>query len=403
MEDSESEPLLSDLEVQDENNIIFRASGWNNLWFFAMGFGPCWGLVNSLYLELPWFEITQPEGINLSAWMGGSGTIASAFSLLWSLYGLQNLRGAKVALFLVLYNIFICILMAFFWADTIGGNSVFIYFGTLGAAMVGNIYYMFLVPWIAANFPIYTSAFMSGNSFSSCFGVALQLMQSPGDKRRFSPTLYFLVMAVPSFVSLCPILYIQQFSKNVPRSYTARERESMCPQWFLQKGLKYVFINIVSGAVAFWILTIILPFACANTDPQNHLGTLILQWSSAMASIGLLIGNALSSYRGKEGNFHLLPTLFAIVGLELVIFLCMWDVPGGGFWSRSGTLLIVVVTFIRIGFGYLTPLLFQDIARRMPGRSEKAGRLVAFWYLLSSMIVIIVMFVLTKTGVFQEP
>lgn len=105
------------------------------------------------------------------------------------------------------------------------------YFGTFGASVVGNLYYMSLVPWVAARFPPkYTNAFMSGTSFTSCFAVVVQFLQSPGYDPRFSPTIYFLIQLLPNVVSFGPIIYIQKFAKDKSKSLLVKKRESMCPR-----------------------------------------------------------------------------------------------------------------------------------------------------------------------------
>jgi len=130
---------------------------------------------------------------------------------------------------------------------------------------------------------------------------------------------------------------------------------------------------------------------------MEHFGSEILQWSTALGFGGIFLGNMLSSFLGKDSNFHLIPILFAMGCLLLFVFLAMFNVPGDGFWGRAKLVLIADVILIRIGFGYITPLVFRDIARKMPSLSEKVGRLVAIWTQICSMIMNFTMFILTTT------
>jgi len=103
--------------------------------------------MNALFLELPWLERTQPEGIYLAAWLSMFGTVACAVSLLISYQGvLTRIPGDKVALLLVILNISMMVLVAFTWQKTIFGYSVFLFLGTFGASTVGNLQFMTLVP-----------------------------------------------------------------------------------------------------------------------------------------------------------------------------------------------------------------------------------------------------------------
>jgi len=115
-----TEPLLSkeadkDLSRKeaDADKINLKTSKLDSLIFFALGVGPNWGFITSLYLELPWFERSQPEGIDLAAWMGVAGTLGTALPLSISFFCSQKLSGARVALFLIIFNIIIILLMAF--------------------------------------------------------------------------------------------------------------------------------------------------------------------------------------------------------------------------------------------------------------------------------------------------
>jgi len=402
----ETDPLLPETQNLEEGN---TNSKWNNLLFLSLGLGPSWGLMNALYLELPLFEKTQPEGVNLAAWMGIAGTAASAVSLLITYHGVLNrVAGEKVALVLVILNILLLVLLAFLWQKTIGGFSLFLFLGTFGGAMVGNLQFMTLIPWVASNFPpTFTNAFMSGSSFMSFVCVVLQLIQSPGNAQRFSPGVFFLVLALPSFLSLCSVFSVQKLvraKKSAARSISPEhKRSSLCPRWFVGSVLKYTFLNVWSAMMTWWILLIVLPFATANTDAEEHIGPVVLQWATALGIFGLFTGNFLSGFISKDRNFHLLSIVLIMTCLVVFVFLAVFDVPRGGFWRTTSAkvVLVVNVTLIRIGFGFVTPLTFRDIARKLPKNGEEAGRLMAFWTQVFSMFVNVIMFALTTTAVFE--
>jgi len=111
----------------------------------------------------------------------------------------------------------------------------------------------------------------------------------------------------------------------------------------------------------------------------------------------------LSSFLGKDSNFHLKPTLLAMTCLAFVVVFAMYDIPGGGFWARCNILLIADVALLRSGYGYITPLIFRDVAREMPEISEKAARLMGFWNQVVSMIVKVMMFILTTKSIKKGP
>jgi len=242
------EPLLPDLKRKLAIN-----GKWEYLIFMSIGMGSSWGLINALYLELPFLESTQPEGIRLAAWMGIASTFAAGMSLLINCCGVMNsLPGYKATLLFILINIFLYLLMASTWWITIRGLSVSLFLGTFGAAMVGNLQFMILLPWVSSNFPPKsTNALMSGSSFMSFICVVLQLLQSPGYRPRFSPTLYLIILALPSFLSIRCILLVERCSKAKEGSRNVEPtRQSLCPSWYLRKVLKYNFIVIWSAMLS---------------------------------------------------------------------------------------------------------------------------------------------------------
>jgi len=273
----EYEPLLT-RKVKGES-FDLPASKCDYLMFMSIGLGSSWVLLSAHYVELPWFERSQPEGVELAAWFGLVGTVAIAISLLVNLYGGQNLMGANSAFVLATFNFSVNMFIAFTWNLTVRGCSLFLLFGSFGGAVVGNLSVVLIVPWVAANFPpSLTNAYISGEGLMTVFTVMLQLAQSPGQYRRFSPTVYFVILALPSISSICCIIWIWRYPtiRNCA-VLPQKNRGSMCPQWFRLKVLKYVFYKTYSEAITWWILAVILPYACATTDPMEHLGTGVLQ------------------------------------------------------------------------------------------------------------------------------
>jgi len=394
----EYQPLLNE-KVRGES-FDLPASKCDYLMFMSIGLGSSWVLLTAHFIELPWFERSQPEGIELAAWFGLVGTFALALCLGSNVYCGSRIMGANATLMLSIFNIFVNVLVAFTWHWTLGGSSVFLLFGGFGAAFVGNFSVMIVIPWVAANFPpSLTNAYISGEGLMAVFGVMLQIAQSPGEYRRFSPTVYYMIVAAPCISSLCCILYIWSFPKvREGSNLKARKHNSMCPKWFRLQGLKYAVYKIWSEAITWWIMVVILPYACAVTDPVDHLGTDVLQWCTILGTTGLWLGNMSSSFYGKKSNFHLNLALLIMTCLAIVVVFAMYDIPGGGFWARYKLLLIADVALLRSGYGYLTPLIFRDIARKLPNISEKAGRLMGFWTQVVSMIVKVVMFIVTTTA-----
>jgi len=298
----------------------------------------------------------------------------------------------------------------------------------LGGTTVGNLQFMCLLPWIASNFnPKMTGAFIGGNSFMSAVCVLLQIIQSPGDARRFSPTIYWTLLAIPTAIALPCALYIKSLVERRSKyadleagatgSYTkgpdehddvdSHDGEIRSAMEFLfpsfgRRVVGYTVLNVYMSAMTWWVLNTILPFASAATASDlGGVGEDVLMWASALSVLGLLLGTQLSSFVNEDMNFRL-PHATALLTVMLVpVIMASCGYPQGRWKSRGAKIVIIAAVFIiRTSFGYMVPLIFRDINRKMPNISESAGQFCSFWTQAVSLLVLVGMFAVVKAGAF---
>jgi hypothetical protein len=114
-----------------------------------------------------------------------------------------------------------------------------------------------------------------------------------------------------------------------------------------------------------------------------------------LGTIGVWLGNIRSGFLRNDKNFHLNTVTLAMTCLAFVVVFAIYDIPGNGFWVRLRVFLIADVALLRFGYGYVTPLIYRDIAREMPDVSEEAARFVGFWSQVVSIIIKLATFILT--------
>jgi len=410
---SETDPLLSPREPTKSGE---RTNFCQYLAFAGVGLGPSWAIVNAIYLEVPWFEDTQPEGLALSTWLGLPQAVATMLFMVVVIDGRMMQYIPRLAIPTVILAICVNVVGAIWWRVTLGSSSVILLLVTFGGTIVGNLQFMCLLPWIATNFnPKMTNAFIGGNSLMSALCVLLQLVQSPGQARLFTPTAYWFLLVIPTAIALPAAIYIRaNISKNkrmeaggmtgselsVQNEPLRSAMEFLFPPFWKRVAL-HTLLNIYMSAVTWWVLNTILPFAAAATaSTPDGIGEDVLQWASALGVIGLLFGTQLSSFVHEDMNFRLPhATVLLTLMLTPVVLACA-DYPKGGWTSVTGKVVIIVAVFIiRVAFGYMVPLIFRDINRKLgPEISEAAGQFCSFWTQGVSLLVLVGMFLVVYLG-----
>jgi len=159
-----------------------KSSSWKTLLtllLFLLSACPgSYNLQDTLWLELPWFEISQPEEFRLASWFLLMQAVSSIVSLALLFTETYIITFSKMS---VLFSssfttLVVSFLLSFTWHFSLHGHSLFLYLGAFVGQLVGWGQYIFVIPWIANNFnPRLISPFISGNAFMILILVALQI------------------------------------------------------------------------------------------------------------------------------------------------------------------------------------------------------------------------------------
>jgi hypothetical protein len=163
-----------------------------------LGLGCTWFMNDALFLQLPFWLTTQPEGLKLGARIALAGSLtplpaALAVWLQWRFPHQQ--QQLAIPLMISLSASAGALLAMGLWRL----SSWFIYVPMLMAASVGGLTPYVQLPWVLARGfkPAVISPLFLGGSVGSLSLSLVAIAQSPGGARRFSPSVFFLMATLP--------------------------------------------------------------------------------------------------------------------------------------------------------------------------------------------------------------
>lgn len=172
---------------------------WEWLPFFVLGLGPGWVMLDCMFVEVPYFQAVQPEGLKLASRMSVAASLALAIMAPLYLYfrdqhesELKQGRSAHAfsCISMTSYNFMVptltcmplvlAVVASFTWDSTLcfgsstSCNSMAIYIITFIASTVGTMQTIVILPWMTKSFaPHHISAIMSGSNFGSMLSAVL--------------------------------------------------------------------------------------------------------------------------------------------------------------------------------------------------------------------------------------
>lgn len=135
LETSTAEHALSD-DSSITAKIIFL--------FVLFGLGPSWLLSDGMFIQIPYWQRYQPEGLSLANKMTISGIMPLATLLPIYFIVINSINPTpfsfrKLIYALILSQIVSCILISIGWSWTIGNVSIMIHFVTYTSSLVGHM------------------------------------------------------------------------------------------------------------------------------------------------------------------------------------------------------------------------------------------------------------------------
>lgn len=264
-------------EVSEE-----RPRAWERAYWTVLGLGCTWFINDSLFLQLPYWVASQPEGLKL----GGNISLAASVANPVTVAAALLLRHfAFNATMRVAVLVLICFSLVAGGVLACGGwrlSSDFIYLAVVLASTVGGLTPWLTIPWLlnSGYKPALISPLFLGGSVGSLCSAVIAIWQSPGESRRFSPSVFFAITTAPISLSLLAYAKIERDGIGLARgnspvkTFSGGGTEGKCPprgwsRWLsraLPLALWVAFVTMCTWSVS----RAVMGFAAAHTVIGRH-------------------------------------------------------------------------------------------------------------------------------------
>jgi hypothetical protein len=360
---------------------------------------------DSLWCELAWFEVSQPEGTNLPAWIILMQSAACVSILCLLFIESRGIMFPKVCTLYVVscITLLTSVLMSFFWHFSLKGVSVFILVGAFVGQFTAWMQQVFVIPWFANNYnPRLISAFATGNVMMVAFLVSLELVQEPGAEQIFSPTVYYAVASVvyAGTIGVCVYTFNSGIGMVTVKDGVqplAPWRDSFCGQTFTPVFWETKMLNfgrLWMVQMTWTVVPLALPYAAeSTTNYGGNDGENFLQWAIAMGYFSEFFGSA-TSYIATKKYWITESIVFNTIASGVIVLAAYNIGDWSSWWMRTGLILAVGVT--RFAIGWATPMIPRELSRRYPAQKELLVRSNALWCLYGNVIVRVTLLCLSE-------
>jgi hypothetical protein len=175
--------------------------------FTLFGVGPSWMAVNALYQQVPYFELSQPEGYCIAAYITFAISAGAIFPFLVLLYNKLNdgktLPHSITLPFILGMSLCVLLLISILWHVEISGHSIMLFLCACLAGGQGGLFSVLVMPFLSNYDADCITSARTGSSLGSIACGLLALAQQPGaDNSAFTPTVYFLIWASVASISV---------------------------------------------------------------------------------------------------------------------------------------------------------------------------------------------------------
>ncbi|RLN57183.1 hypothetical protein BBP00_00007633 [Phytophthora kernoviae] len=158
-----------------------------------------WIMTNVTYVELGVYLRELPEHYSIYAYSILALESANIYPILYMAFNAQQqiVSQAAVIWWILVQGLVVAVLMSVLWAQTASifgsKHSVAMLLLTHFGGMVSTTSSVVFYPYVANFLPLFTSALATGEGLSGSAAALLGIVQDPGDKVRFSVTVFYLI------------------------------------------------------------------------------------------------------------------------------------------------------------------------------------------------------------------
>eukprot|EP01084_Bolivina_argentea_P271814 462584_1 len=415
--------------------------------FAIFSIGPSYVLLDSSWVQVPYFQFTQPEGQKLATYMTAAATIPSV-TLVPLYYVIININWPNwhdipYRIFMHIAGIsviIIAIILTFFWDFVIFHTSVIILICVFFAATIGSTQGIALIPWITTVNPKLVAAILSGNAMGVCLAAAIGLIQNPGDQENalFNPTAFYSIWIGVLIISYFVWIFIDKYYlenvlqpiKNIEFELSPSRHEQTpnasgdqavllkniyyntdgtkrdvwegikftfkIPVWW-RSVIKYCVYNIYLQFGVWILVRSTLPFAAAHTTQDNS-GEIVLSYAINVGYVALLMGSLLATvYQIYDFTFCMIIFTMGV----MVFFFYLFDHNPDHFkWNGNQLIsqIVLVADCFMLLFlnGYVAPLIHRRIGELYPQQCEGMNRWLSAMEKVTTFPMIWIAFVLVQ-------
>ena len=115
--------------------------------FLLFGMGVSWAMPDLLWVQVPYFERFQPESTNLALHFSVSVSITAVLFVPLYVWFRDKINYRWLMFGMLIVEITCCIITMLWWNVTLADLSIILYPAAFLSAMVGNVFYILLVPY----------------------------------------------------------------------------------------------------------------------------------------------------------------------------------------------------------------------------------------------------------------
>eukprot|EP01084_Bolivina_argentea_P036196 67002_1 len=360
------------------------------LLFVIFSLGPSWMLLDGMYIQVPYFQRSQPESVKMAAKMSLSGstsmmTVVPIYFLLTNMYPPSSNTYRKLIYGIILFQLFLTVFIAIFWSTTINDFSFIIMLVTHCSAGIGHLQTIAIIPWLLAFNPEMSSLIMFGGGIASVIASCLGLIQSPGsNKPLFGPSAYYSIMLICILCSLVSWIYLDrniitpkqcQVDRKQRLTQGQSHKLKCIPLWW-RKVYIYAIIDSFIQLITWSFIRSALPFAIAHSVKYGA-GERSEQYAIEFSYIAVTAGSFCANIIKLQSikSFVIVCLIFGVFTLIFMVFVI--DSAKHLIFKGESVLIVIIVGCMRFIDGWITPLIFRRVAVAYPNESLLMNKWIA--------------------------
>lgn len=336
-----------------------------------VGLGASWLLLDSLWVELPYFQQYSPAGLQLANQMTMTGSVAGI--LIVPIY-LSIDRGWKINYRALIYVLILlqaaaCGVVACLYDIVAFDMSLVVLCATFVAqfcacvqGVVIQAYFTFVNEKL--NAPLWVGA----NLGSLCAAITGMIQQPGAATPLFSPLEYFLSW-IPLYIASFIAFYLLDRNYLAEHDHTKETTPSSnefgVPYWW--KAIwKYVALYSLITLVTWVFVRAAIPYSVLATSTDSSDNTQTEQWVITISLVGVVLGSAIALWVQVDNDQHIWNLSLFYIILLVLFFWIAFDKTGLWKWDGANILVVVIVFFMRLTDGFLSPVMYSNIQTRYP-------------------------------------